>query len=203
MVVDISSSRRLDPNGWQMSPGVYAHAWRLLSIELQKWGFQNYVIDIENESNCGWGGRSAAMTTAEAIIVRGAIRANLPAAPITASVACHISPENAASLARAQGMSFIGYHDPRTPTCVEDTLPLALRCKAAAGPEVKVYFQEPAQIGWGNFVKNAGDLLTMCRGAEAAKIAAWCFHSDASFKLNNRIELLYKPEEREFLNRLK
>ncbi len=202
LVVDISSSRRGNKGYWQTAPGVYAHSWRLLSIEIAKWGFTNIVIDGDNEGNCPWAGRPVTMTSGEAITFREAVQVNLSAMPVTVSAACNISPEAAVALALSQGMSWVGYHDPRTPTCVQDTEALALRCKqAATGTGMKIGFQEPDRIG--SNVKTANDLSAMCQGAERAGIALWCLHSTASFKLNNRIELLYEPEAREFLNRLK
>ncbi|HEA68239.1 MAG TPA: hypothetical protein ENI07_15675 [Desulfobacterales bacterium] len=201
MVVDISSSRRLDgvdgnPGGWQMPPGTYAHAWRLLALKLQEWPFSNYLIDIENESNCPWAGRRQTMTVPEAQIIKDVIRTSLPDVEITASVACNITPEAAAT-----DMSFIGYHDPRVAGWAEDTWGLAVRCKRAIGDNsIKVYFQEPPRIGAG--VSSTQELRVALAGARRAKIAGWCFHTDAGFTLSDgSFERKLKPAEREFLER--
>ncbi len=209
MVVDISSSRRLDgvdgrPNGWQMAPGVYAHAWRLLSIELKKWGFQNFLIDEDNEGNCPWANRSATLTIPEAIVIREVIQANLPTVPITASAACNISPEAAAVMTKAEGMSFIGYHDPRVRGWAEATEGLALRCKRAVGSDkIKVCFQEPNGIGKAGSVQSANDFWVALNGARKAKVASWTLHTSAGFSLRKRsfFSQLH-PVENEFLNGL-
>ncbi|KKM98014.1 hypothetical protein LCGC14_1162230 [marine sediment metagenome] len=202
MIVDISSSRRLDPDGWQMSFGTYAHAWRLLTLELQKWTFGNYIIDIENEHNCPWAGQKRTMTPEEAFKTRSAIRNSLPTVPITASVACNISPEAAASIAMAEGMTCVGYHNPRVQGWAEATEELALRCKRWIGDNsIKVYDQEPPRIGAG--VSSTQELRVALAGARRAKIAGWCFHTDAGFKLSDgSFESKLKPVGREFLNGL-
>jgi len=204
MVVDISSSRRKDPDGWQMSFGTYAHAWRLLSIELEKWTFGNYLIDIENEHNNPWAGQQYTMTQAEAVIVREAVQANLPDVPITVSVASHISPEAAAAWATAEGMNYMGYHDPRVSGWPEDTEGLAVRCRNAVGDNsIKIYFQEPPGIGKAGNAQNASEFRTALAGAKRAKIAAWCFHTAAGFSLHNgSFESQLHPEGKAFLNRL-
>ena len=207
MVVDISSSRRLDgvdgkPDGWQMPFGTYAHAWRLLAIQLKDWGFKNVLIDIENEHNCPWAGQRT-MTVSEAKIVRDAIQVSLPNVPITASVACNIIPEAAAARAIAEGMTIIGYHNPRVAGWAEATEELALRCKKAVGDNsIKVYFQEPPRIGAG--ASSANEFRVALTGARRAKIAGWCFHNAGSFTLSDgTLESKLSSLEKEFLNRIR
>lgn len=207
MVVDISSSRRLDgvdgkSDGWQMPPKVYVHCWHLLAKQLKAWGFEHFLIDVENEHNNPWAGQSATMTISEAIYVRSVIQVHLPNVPISASVASHISPEAAATMARQEGMNSIYFHDPRDPGSAKNTEALALRCKKAAGSKIPIYFQEPAHIG--QFVKSSSALINMCKGAKRAGIAAWCMHQiNASFTLTERtFESRLDPRERGFFDRL-
>ncbi len=199
LVVDISSSRRLDPDGWQMPFGTYAHAWRLLAIILEKWPFSNYIIDIENEHNCPWGGQGETMTMPEVRIIRDSIRASLPDVEITASVACNISPEAAANLAIQEGMTFVGYHDPRVAGWAEATEELALRCRRAVGDNsILVSFQEPPRR-----VSSTHEFRVALAGAKRAKIAAWYYHNKESFTLiNGSFESKLTPAGREFLNGL-
>ncbi len=138
MVVDISSSRRLDGvdgrvHGWQMPPKVYAHCWHLLAKQLKAWRFQNFLIDIENEHRNSWAGQAVTMTIPEAIYCRKVIQVHLPNVPLSASVASHITPEKAFEVAEAEGMKAIFFHDPRNSGSTRNTEALALRCKAAAG----------------------------------------------------------------------
>ncbi len=201
MVVDISSSRRGGRDEWQMPPGTYAHAWRLLSIELKSWGFQNFILDIENEHTGAWAGRQA-MTEAEAALARNAIKGNLPNVLITASVA-NASPGSAAAIGWDEGMNVLAWHDPRNTDFAKNTESYALQCKAAVGESVFVYFQEPARAGWGDAVKSSDDLLTALNGAKAAQIAGWCFHNAGSFTLSDgNFESKLRPLERGFLNRI-
>jgi len=203
MIVDISSSRRKDPDGWQMTPQAYGTCWRTLAKQLKFWGYTNYIIDLENEHNCGWAGSRHTMSQERALSIRNSIRLILPDAHITASVACHISPEAAAAMAKVEGMNVLAYHDPRGENCIKDSEPLARRCKKAFSKGL-VYFQEPCQIGWQDYVKNADDLTAMLNGAKKAKIASWCFHSDASFNLSGgTFESRLLPEERKFMEMIK
>ncbi len=199
MVVDISSSRRGGRDEWQMPFGTYAHAWRLLSIELKKWAeFKNYLIDIENEHNCPWAGISETMNQYEALKVREAIQTNLPDVPITASVACNISPEAAATWADNEGMTFIGYHDPRVQGWAEATEELALRCKRAVGDNsVKICFQEPTRSA-----QSTNEFRVALEGAKRAEIAGWCFHNDIFTLSDGSFESKLNPAGKEFLNQL-
>lgn len=204
MVVDLSSSRRKDPDGWQMPINTYARCWGLLAKQLKDWGFEHFLIDIENEHNNPWAGQAHTMMQGEARAVRKAIQAHLPDALITASVASHISPESAVNWAEKEGMNWIGYHDPRVRTWPEDTEGLALRCKRAVGSnKIKIYFQEPNGINPGGSAQSTNEFRVALAGAKRAKIAGWCFHTGAGFTLSDgSFESKLKPAEREFLENL-
>lgn len=210
MVVDISSSRRLDgvdgrSDGWQMPPKVYAHCWHLLAKQIMEWKLDKHiVIDLENESNNPWAGQAHTMTITEAIYARKVVQRWLPNVPITASVASHISPEAAVKLAVQEGMTFLGYHDPRVAGWAEATESLALRCRRAIGDNsIKVCFQEPPGTGRAGPVKSTNEFRVALAGAKRAQIAAWYHHLDAGFTLiDGSFESKLRPADREFLNGL-
>ncbi len=158
--------------------------------------FENVMFDIQNERNVyGPAGRPLAM--ADVAAIAAALKRAQPSRIVTASNAPGMAPEDAARFTADARLDVTAYHEPRAADWHTrgriDAVVGALRANGRPA-----YLQEPTRYPFPS-TDRAEYFMAARANAERAGAAAWCFHTELGFDLEqarfaDRLRSRIQPE---------
>ena len=144
----------------------------------------NLLFDLQNETS-HYTNLPYFMSPAQVKEARDAVKAVDPARIVTASVT---SVSALSSFVSTGDLDVGAYHCCRSTNWEGRTYTEALGARAAIGPGIPVYFQEPNRCGTGGQYADCTDgseFVTAATNAKRGHAAGWVFHNEESYDLRS------------------
>lgn len=172
--------------------------------------YDHVLFDLQNESDlvgpgtCG--SKGCPMSVDELARLRQAVAAIDPGRIVTVSTSDRRREADAVRRATIIGVDVLAFHDRREADFFSwERMRASIEVLRQSGKPV--YFQEPQRLQRAKAL-TAGNLAEALANAKRAGAAAWCFHTDAGFALDNasfaqQLRDTARTVESEFLNGLR